>query len=224
MENLTIEKDGVTYINHAAFFEKEIYPAMMVPFFGVPLPVIVRKLNHTQIKSCGNFSLIETIDDIINKKRKLSVAEMLAYSETQYAIVKKSLVSPTYDQIMGLSKADELRINAEKEIQEIDRLIEELPIGPKRSRIEKEKDNLRMELDFILPADFVSSIIAFALSINETDIKEVSEDMLYEAATLAKLGHDNPYNHLHGNFSEFNREDINNRAWLIYFQRTKKDK
>jgi len=224
MSDLIIEKDGESYIRLSAFFEKEIYPAIMVPFFGAIVPVVVRKLTHAQIKACGDFSLIETVNDIIARDRKLSVREMINYGEMQYSILKKALVSPTYDQIMSINKADELRINAEKEIEEIDELIDSLPIGPKRSRLEKERDTLRLQLEFLPPHDFVGTVIAYALGVNESDIKEITEDMLYEAANLAKLGHDNPSNHIHGTFSEFNKEDINNRAWCIYFERQKKDK
>jgi len=224
MNDLIIEKDGESYIRLSAFFEKEIKPAIMVPFFGVMVPVIVRRLTTTQIKACGNFSLIETVEDVINKKRKLSAREMINYGETQYALVKKALVSPTYEEIVSLCMTDILRDNDEKELKEIDDLIEQLPIGPKRSRLEKDRDNLKLQFQFILPHDFVGAIISYALKINETDIKEISEDMLFEAATLAKLGHDNPSDHLAGNFSKFNKEDINARAWPIYFQRIKKEK
>lgn len=223
MSDVIIEKDGESYIRLSAFLEKEIYPAIMVPFFGAIVPVIVRKLTHAQIKACGDFSLIETVNDIIARDRKLSVREMINYGEMQYSILKKALVSPTYDQIMSLNKADELRKVDEKELEEVDKLIDSLPIGPKRSRLEKERDTLRLQLDFLLPHDFVGTVIAYTLGVNESDIKEITEDMLYEAACLAKLGHDNPCDHIHGNFWPSHKEDINNRSWLIHFERQRKE-
>jgi len=38
---------------------------------------------------------------------------------------------------------------------------------------------------------------------------------LIEAAILAERGHDNPANHLNGNFTDFMKDDINKRAWLL---------
>jgi len=78
-----------------------------------------------------------------------------------------------------------------------------------------------MDYEFLLPADFVSYIVSYALKVDESDIKLISEDMLFEAADMAKRGHDNPADHMQGNFTDFNREDINKRAWVVYFQRMK---
>jgi len=64
--------------------------------------------------------------------------------------------------------------------------------------------------------------MSFALQQDNSDIKDVSEDMLFSAAIKATKGHDNPADHLPGNFTDFNREDINDRAWSIYHIRTAK--
>jgi hypothetical protein len=219
MSDLIIKQSGVTYIKHSALFEAETQPAIMVPFYGKMLPIVVRRLTHAQIRACGDFSLIETVSDVLAKKGKMSAGQMVDYAEMQYKIVEKSLISPTYQEIMGLSKLDPLRIEAEKELDDIDEQIKKLPVGPKRAKLEKSYDVLRMETQFLLPADFIGAVISFALMVDSSDIKEVSEEMLYEAAVKATKGHDNPADHIHGEFSDFNREDINNRAWVVYFQR-----
>jgi hypothetical protein len=194
----------------------------MMPFNGTPCPFIIKKLTYAQIRSCGEFSLIETVQDIVDGKKKPSVKQMYAYAEMQHSLVKKALVSPSYDEIMSKSGIDEIRINAEKELEEIDLMIKELPLGPKRRDLEDRRDTIKMQIDFILPADFLSAVISYSLDIDSSDIKEVTEEMLYEAAIRAKNGAGNPSDHLPGNFTEFNCVDINNRSWAEYYKRQKK--
>ena len=220
---MIIDHDGESYIRLSAFIEAEVTPCIMAPFMGTPVPVIVNRLTFAQIRACGDFSLIQTISDIIGKKRKLSPAEMVSYAEVQYNVVRAALKSPSYDEIMSLNHYDILRKNAEAEIVGIKEAIHELPVGPKRDKYQLEYDTLRMEYEFLLPVDFVSYILSYALQIDDTDIKLISEDMLFEAAARAKSGSGNPSDHLPGNFTDFNRVDINNRAMVVYHQRMKEN-
>lgn len=214
-------KSRESYNGLLDFIHAEIEPCIMAPFMGSVVPVIVSRLSFAQIRSCGDFSLIETISDVIQKKKKMSASEMVVYAEMQYEVVKAALVSPTYDEIMSLNEYDILRKSAETEIKETGAIIDDLPVGPKRDKLQLEYDALKMKYEFLLPADFVSFIFSYALRIDETDIKLVSEDMLYEAAIRAKNGSGNPSDHLPGTFSDFNKVDINNRAMIIYAKRMK---
>lgn len=220
---MIIEQDGKSYIEISALFNAAQKPVIMAPFFGVFLPVVVRRLTHTQIRSCGDFSLIETVTDMLsNKNKKIEVSQMVDYAELQYQLIKKSLVSPTYDEIMSLNEYDVLRLEVEKELKELEVILNDMPSGLEKNKLMKDYYTAKMNSEFFLPADFVAYIVSFALRIDDSDIKDVSEDMLYEAAIKAKNGHDNPADHLHGNFSDFNREDINNRSWIVYNHRNKK--
>lgn len=196
----------------------------MVPWNGTHVPVILKELRYPEIRDCGDFSLIETMSDVMASKRKVSVEEMINYSELQYKIVKASLVSPTLDQIMGLNEYDAITIEAKKEIIKLQEVIDTLPDGPKRETFQNELDVLRMNYEFILPADFIGTIMSYALEIDKTDIKLVSEDMLFEAAIRAKNSNGSIADHLPGLFSDFNKQDIINRGLVIYHERTQKDK
>lgn len=196
----------------------------MAPWNGVMCPVIVRELNFAQIRDCGDFSLIQTTSDILANKRKMSISEMLAYSELQYKIVESALVSPTLDEIMSLNEYDLLAVEAKKEIVALQEIIDSLPDGPKADKLQNDLDTMRLDYEFILPADFVGWIMSYALKIDDSDIKLVSEDMLFEAAIRAKNSNGSIADHLPGNFTDFNREDIINRGLVIYHDRTKKDK
>lgn len=221
---MIIDHNGESYIRLTALYEAVSKPCIVAPFFGTPVPVIVRRLTFAQIRACGDFSLIETTRDIIEAKtRKLTTKEMLDYSELQFQIIKKSLVSPTYDEIMSLSEYDLLRLNAEKELVELEAIINEMPNGTEKRNLLEKYYTVKMNSEYLLPPDFVSFIMKFALQQDDSDIKDVSEDMLYEAAIRAKNGNGNPSDHLPGNFTDFNKVDINNRSWIIYHKRTDKD-
>lgn len=220
---MIIKQNGESFIRLSSLYDAIQKPAIMAPFLGVMVPVIVRELTHTQIRSCGDFSLIETISDLISKdQKKASVDQMVQYSELQYKLLKKSLVSPSYDEIMSLNDYDVLRIESEKELKELEAILNEMPPGIEKTKLMLSYQTAVMNSQFLLPVDFVSYIVSYALGIEKSDIKEITEDMLFEAAWKAKKGKDNPSDHLLGNFTDFNKEDINGRAWIIYNQRTKK--
>ena len=104
------------------------------------------------------------------------------------------------------------------------KLIATLPAGPRRTAFERETDGMRVWIDLLLPEDFMAGVVTYALGITKSDIKEVTENALYSAAVLAKIGNDNPADHLHGIFTDYMRDDINLRAAIILKEREKEQK
>lgn len=199
------------------------FPIIMAPLFGRMIPVMVRELNSTQIRACGNISLIESFNDRLKREGgKFKRREILAFSERHREILKAALVVPTYEELFE-SLTKHVSKHYEEQLKEIDGKIAELKAagfrGPKLSVLEEERDGLRIWIDLVLPDDFVGSVVAFVLGVDKSDIRKVTEDMLYEAAYLAERGHDNPCDHLPGNFTAFMRDDINMRAWFVLDQR-----
>lgn len=192
------------------------FPVIMAPLHGAMIPVQVRELTSAQIKACGSFSLIETIDDKLRAQGRFSKREIVEYSETQRNIVKAALVVPTFDELMNGLQAKIKLTELEAQYAEISALLRECPRGPKRMQLQEELDGLRIWMDLILPSDFMAFIVSYALGVDKSDIKKVTEDMLLEAAYLAERGHDNPCDHLPGRFTEFMRDDINVRAWYVF--------
>jgi hypothetical protein len=216
---------GEHYIKLSAFVKGQIDPVLMVPYNDNPVPVKLRQLRHVEIKDCGDFSLIETMrDKIISKRKKITPEQMVNYSELQHNILKKAMVSPTYEELMKLNEFDVLRIESEKGIKAIKDQLGLLKASPKKRDLTNELNQRIMDTQYWLPPDFVSYIMSYSLRIDDTDIKLVSEDMLYSAAIKAKNGNDNPADHIHGVFTDFNREDINERSWIVYYKRQKEAK
>lgn len=217
--------------------EVAAFPILVIPFFGTPVPVKIRELNQAQISACGDFSLIETLEDKIfqkTKSKKCNVKDIISYAERNHNIVKAALIKPTYTQIFKMIE-DELKdtetddscqgpidLNRLKEeIKSIRQELWNMKPGPQRKILEEELNAKRIWCEFLLPNDFMSYIVSYALGVDKSDIKDVSEKILFEAAILAKHGHDNPADHIDGRFTPFMRDDINKRAWYIFHNKRK---
>lgn len=206
--------------------EKAQYPIITAPFFGAEVQIKIRELTHTQARACGDFSFIETFQDKINKKKmedNFSIQKISEYVETMHNITRESLVNPTYEQIIEVVEyGPQIEIH-KKELKEIEELLHKTPMGPKRKELQEEIYIHKAFIDYIFPYDFMNTIMCYALGIEKSDIKKVSEDMLLEAAILAERGHNNPADHLTGKFTDFMKEDINKRAWIILKEKRSKE-
>ena len=188
------------------------YPLIVTQWKGIEVLVRVRELSQVQLLACGNFSLIN-LGELTSGPFQWS--QWVEYAEQNYKILRATLVSPSYDEVMELVGKDAMVKDAEAKFREINGLLRDLPRGPKRQEYEKERDSLRCLYDLILPDDFIAPIVAYEVGIGRTDIKKITREMLLTAAILAERGHDNPADHIDGIFSAFNRDDINRRGWEV---------
>jgi len=200
------------------------FPLIAAPFFGRRVIVKVQELTHAQILSIGAFSLIETFTDKVMRQemgRRGSFSEVLEYAEKNHAICKETLVEPTYDEIFEAVGATPGLDEKKEELDRLSKMLEEAPVGRERRALEEQIDRLRVWIDLILPEDFVSWVVSYGLGINRSDIKKVTEEMLIQAAVLAEYGNDNPHDHIDGNFTAFNKADIDQRAWVLWSEQQK---
>lgn len=204
-------------------FSDAQFPLIAVPFNGVLVMVRVRELTQAQVYACGgsDISLIETFQDKLRLHKKPTMADIVAYADIQHAITKRALMEPSYEQIMDICAKGLDIEGARKEAKALEELLATVPAGPKRSALMEEIEGMRVWIDLLLPQDFTASVVTYALGISKSDIKTLSEDTLYKLAISAKLGNDNPSNHISGNFSQFNLEDINRRSWMIWHEKQK---
>lgn len=191
--------------------EQAEFPLIPAFWKGTPVLVKVRELSQVQIYSCGQFSLI----DLEKSQSAFTWKRWIEFSKQKYEILKASLVSPSYKELFEVIGRGPMIEQAEKDFNEISAIIEGIPRGPKRQRLEEYRDSLLCRFRFILPDDFIASVVSYALSEHKSDIKKVTREMLLTAAILAENGHDNPSDHLDGMFTPFNKDDINLRAHEI---------
>ncbi len=195
------------------------YPILTIPFYGAPVPVKLRELTQVQVRACGDFSLIKTFEDKVRSmSRPPTMQEINAYAARYHRLAEASLVAPTYDEILGLFKSDETVRGSQAKLDELEDNLREASKGPKRAALEEEIESMRVWCELILPMDFLSAIMSYALGLDKSDIQEVSDETLLEAAMLADRGRDNPADHMDGRFTPFMREDINRRAWMALHQ------
>jgi len=223
--DLIIKENGHSYIRVANSFESALRPALVVPFYGTEQTVVLRRLTGAQRRACGDFSLIQTMTDIIEgKSRKVSFKKRCDYSKLQYDVIKKALVSPTYEEIMALNEYDILRLDAEKQVKELEPIINGLPAGVKKEKLKEEYYMQVMNMQYLLPEDFISHIFSYALGIDGSDLHEITEDMLYESAILAKNSGGRPSTYMPGSFKDHHLVDIDKRSWCEYYKREEKKK
>lgn len=222
---LILKKDGHSYIRMTTPFESTLRPMVVVPFFEEEQTIILRKLTGTQRRACGDFSLIQTVSDTItNKNKNISFKDQCSYARLQHEILKRSLVSPTYDEIMELNEFDVLRKEAEKQIEELEPIINSLPNGVKKEELKKEYYIAVSNAKYWLPIDFISHVISYALDIDGSDLRDITDEMLFEAAILAKKSKGRPSDYMPGNFKDHHLIDIDKRSWSEYYKREEKKK
>ena len=204
-------------------FELASFPIISAPFNGADVFVRLRELNAIQIRSCGDFSLIELFDgSTIKAVGKMTVRQMMEFAKYQNAIVRESLLEPTYAELMEWCEVDPT--GHAEQLESVLETLKDTEAGKERDDLVEQINAHRIWLNMILPQDFTGAIMAYALGMDKSDIKRLTWDVLYRASILAKRGHDNPHDHVDGYFTPFNRIDIDTRAWLIFEQERERAK
>jgi len=200
--------DRIDKIKEAAF------PVLVAPFNGSKVSVQVRCLNYVQISSCGDFSII----DIQNEEKKADIADVIKLVNYQENLLRETLVSPTYDEIVEMYYGHDSWVLDKKE--KIKSLKETIKSGglsiEDQAELNEEINALEMQSGFLLPGDFTSFVVSWALGVDRSDIKKVNRKMLLSAAVLATRGNNNPCDHLTGDFTDYHKDQINSAAWLVY--------
>jgi hypothetical protein len=196
-----------------------------VPFHGIYVWVKIRELTLNQINNCGDISLIETFQDKIRQK-SLKRKDLIKYAETQHKIVKEALISPTYEEILDRIGKDKSIDDKKKICEELKDKLKSMQPGIRRSALEEEIDSLRIWIDLILPEDFISYICSYALQINKSEIKSISEKTLLDAAIIGEKYGKRPSEIVckDGIFTSFNELDIDKRAMFLLYEFKEKHK
>lgn len=215
--NLPVGYNPIAIIRNAAFLW---VPA---PFHASILWSKLRCLNAAQLLSLSDMTSIDVREEK-DKNKKLTKDDMIDIWNKQEAIVKASLIAPTFEEIINIIYPD-----LEERKKEVERSKEDLYKIKKKDKKYRETEQriLAQELflAFPLPTNFMAFISAWAQGVDITDIKRLSRKMLLEAAILAANGKDNPHDHIKGIFTDKHEIDIDKAAWHIYneFQEDQKN-
>ena len=190
-----------------------------VPFNGTYVWCQLRCLNATQMNECGAVTLIDVVKDH-EKEHKPSSRDFDKFIEIrniQESLCREVFNNPTFAEIEKLILGEDNVLKSKKEeLEKIKKTDLSGLTDEQKKEINSRIDKLELELGFLLPEDTMSFCTAWGLGIDVSDIKKLSEEQLRDAAILATRGHDNPTDHISGQYTDRDKEDINMRAWSIY--------
>jgi hypothetical protein len=204
--------------NPIAEIRGAMFHNICVPFNRTPVWCYVTCLNMIQIKSCGNLTCLYELFNQ-NQEKEPDLIKIIEYKNAQEALVKLTMIKPTYDEICGMVTESNFLISEKTaELEEINKIINTLKPGKEKKELQKQADQIEYYLGFLLPDDAMAFITAWALGIEITDIKKLDRRILLDAAIMAANGKNNPTDHLTGIFTDFQKDDINKNAWYFYNQ------
>ena len=185
------------------------------PFFNNPIWCKLKCLNMIEIKACGNLSCLYFDDK--KKKKENTIEEIIEIKQIQENLAKESLIYPVYDDIIKMITGENFIISQkEKIIKELKIDLEKLEDAKQKKELSQEVKKLEYSIKFLLPDDTYAFVASWALGIDKTNILKISKKILFQAAVKAVNGHNNPTDHISGVFTDFQFDDINNYAWIIY--------
>ena len=193
-----------------------MYHWMPVPFAGDIVWCKLRTLNATQIESCGDIGLIRSGGDDAAPPDKEVIIEL---RNTQEALIKAALMSPTYEDIERMIYDEDHVIDEyRKELAELEAMVESAnDMTPEqRDELNAEMYRLKLYTGFVLPEDTFAYLTSWILGIDVSDIKKITREQLYRAAIMAKNGSDNPSDHISGIFTDRDRGEIDRAAWSVF--------
>ena len=216
IKNIMKRREVVINIPPMFDIKNALFPVVLLPFNGEKIPFTLKELNEVEIKSCGDFSLIENMSSNIDIHEP-KIEEIVEFSEIQHNICKISMISPSYNDVLSIFDKNETIKNAKEELKEIEFKLAKLELENNKKEyreLHTYYSSVKILANLILPNDFTASVTEYALGIHKSDIKKVTYEMLLNSAILAEKGHDSPHDHLSGQFSDFNKSDIDNCAWM----------
>jgi hypothetical protein len=201
------------------FMSRASYPIIAAPWFDTPIMIKVRNLDYVKIRSCGNFSLIDLDPEKTEKQiEKMPFESLIKILNYQEAITKLALVSPTFKEIENMIKArdPEFFTDTENRIKVVEKKIESLPAGEEKKKLQEELSLYKLRLAYVLPQEFMAFITDFVTGNGRTDIKKITREMLLEAQSLSIQYGGPPSQYLEGEFTEYNKRDIDRQAGIVY--------
>ena len=191
------------------------FPIIAVKFNGVLVNCKVRSLTQVQIQSIGDFGVVD-ISTVKSGGKGPTLDEVSEMRSLQVALVKETLVSPTFKEIEEKVYGQDIVLTERMEkIKTLRARLDDVD-QKDRKEFEAQLHGLELYAANYLPVDFLDEVTSWAMGTTRTDIKKVTREMLLRAAFLAVNGKDNPADHLQGEFLAQHTDELNQKAWIVY--------
>lgn len=186
-----------------------------LPWNGIEGWYRILILNSTQLQACGAFTLIHLDTDDEKMSEEDSLDALLDLKNAQERMFRMALVEPSFEQILEVYEATDAWANVLEKERVVKESLEGMEMSEEKIELEHEFHLLQMFKGFVFPDDFAAALTEILYQKKNSDIMRVSEEMLLRAAILAERGHNNPHEHLQGLFTDYHKQDIDNRAWYL---------
>jgi len=183
-----------------------------LPWNGKLGVFVVRMLNATQIKACGDFSTL--INVVKTPETAPSVDDMIDIKNMQEKLMKLCMVNPTYQQVIDKLYDSTLIANIKKEMELAKEEIKSIKDAVYSDKLAAEIKAYELYLGFLMPEDFMGALTAIILQRDNTDVHKITHEMLLEAAIMAEKFHKRPSEFVVGEFTEFQNLDIDKHALI----------
>lgn len=206
----------------------ESYTHIVVPWEGKPVMVMVRTLNEVRLRACGAFGIFDFFrkrQDDGKEDTTLSDTDLGEVLDIQERVMKASLYSPTYEEILDSVYGEDQQLkNLKEEADKLEQRILKASQGSPEDRLglrdaQKRLKNLKMATGFLVPADFAAAITSWAIGKDRTDINLVTKSMLVQAGFLSQKSKERPSEFIKGVFTDFQKTEIDSAAvtaWMEY--------
>jgi len=199
---------------------------VMLPWNGNYIPFKLRMLNSTQMKACGDFSVVSIANEEQEQDNALDIDKgeqfknILSLKNTQEKMLEMALVSPTFDEICNILNASDLIISIRATLAKCDEAIKTATdlTMEQTAELVKRVEDYKLYLAFLYPEDFIGAFVQYIVQREHTDIDIISRKILLEVGLSADKFGGRPSDFLEGNFTEYQKQDMDKASSSIVFQ------
>jgi hypothetical protein len=193
-----------------------LFEWLYVPFNGVNILCEVRYSNYSQLMAEG-YNLAQICVDAT--KDELSDDDKYAVLNAQEYLAKITLNRPTYADFEKMAYgADNVIREKRIELDALEEKLKSVPDPKGHDALEKEIQQTRVFLGYILPADAMAALTRVALGADVSDIKKLTKEVLLEAGQKGAYLKRAPHEFISGVFTDRDMNEVDDYCLYLYQQ------
>jgi hypothetical protein len=222
LAEISVKPEAILPKTYAALPEmrRGMFQYVYVPFGNAHVWMELRSLNATQIRECGDVSLIAARA----KKGRPSRTEELEFRNTVEKLAKAVMNSPTWAEFEAMVYGHDNAIKERRaKLAELEERVKADPALEKEFR--SEIGSLEVFIGYLLPENALQFLAEYALGLDISDVKKITADLLLEAAAWARRHHGKPHEYFEGAvLTDRDRNEIDGAAAALYYEKYERKK
>jgi hypothetical protein len=188
-----------------------MYHWVYSPCNDINVWVNLRTSNSTQLEACGAMSLIEDIKN----NHEPTEEEMLDRRNTMEEICKITMNNPTFDEFVQMTTdTDIVHSKMRLELERIKAIDCTGMSATEKDVIDTEVREKELHLAFLLPENLFDFIVRWALGVDVSDVKKLTDEQLLTAGLRAESNKNAPHENISGVFTDRDAGDIDDACHL----------